>query len=202
MFDSWAATLKPTSASWRARLGAISGNMYGNDEVLFNVGTEFLRACSVPLMVFRGDDDYHPSSASELIRDLCSSVVYVENWKSGSDMEKFVCLIFPIERSLMGETGELFVSKSNLPIGMATTPHTISAYKQCSDKFFVLVFWRLYWSPFPAGFGGAMGALSLPLMLALPPSLALSVLLPVFTVRFLCWLEILPLAPFGELLLP
>jgi len=39
-------------------------------------------------MVFRGDDDYHPSSASELIRDLCSSVVYVENWKSGSDMEK------------------------------------------------------------------------------------------------------------------
>ena len=32
-----------------------------------------------------------------------------------------------------------------------------------------------------AGFGGAMGALSLPLMLlALPPSLALSVLLPVF----------------------
>ena len=89
MFDSWAANLKPTmpqvgEQDWVQ----FRDNMYGNDEVLFNVGTEFLRACSVPLMVFRGDDDYHPSSASELIRDLCSSVVYVENWKSGSDMEK------------------------------------------------------------------------------------------------------------------
>ena len=89
MFDSWAANLKPTMAQvveqdWVQ----FRENMYGNDEVLFTVGTEFLSACSVPLMVFKGDDDYHPSSASELIRDLCSSVVYVENWKSGSDIEK------------------------------------------------------------------------------------------------------------------
>ena len=91
MFDSWAANLKPTMAQVVEQDWAqFRENMYGNDEVLFTVGTEFLSACSVPLMVFKGDDDYHPSSASELIRDLCSSVVYVENWKSGSDIEKAI----------------------------------------------------------------------------------------------------------------
>ena len=89
MFDSWAANLKPTMVQLSEQDWVqFRDNMYGNDEVLFNVDTEFLRACSVPLMVFRGDDDYHPSSASELIRDLCSSVVYVENWKAGADLEK------------------------------------------------------------------------------------------------------------------
>ena len=91
MFDSWAAGLKPTMPDVAEQDWVqFRKNMYGNDEVLFNVGSEFLRACSTPLMVFKGDDDYHPSSASELIRDLCSSVVYIENWKSGSDIDKSI----------------------------------------------------------------------------------------------------------------
>lgn len=91
MFDSWAAGLKPAMPDVAEQDWVqFRKNMYGNDEVLFNVGSEFLRACSTPLMVFKGDDDYHPSSASELIRDLCSSVVYIENWKSGSDIDKSI----------------------------------------------------------------------------------------------------------------
>jgi pimeloyl-ACP methyl ester carboxylesterase len=88
MFDTWAAGLKPAmpdvpEQDW----DTFRTNMYGSDAVLFNVDEAFLKSCTTPLMVFKGDDDYHPASASELIRDICPSVEYVENWKSGADRE-------------------------------------------------------------------------------------------------------------------
>jgi pimeloyl-ACP methyl ester carboxylesterase len=88
MFDAWAAGLKPDMTEVAQQdWGRFRDNMYGREDVLFNVGQEFLRGCTTPLMVFKGDDEYHPISASELVRDLCASVDYVENWKTGSDMD-------------------------------------------------------------------------------------------------------------------
>lgn len=88
MFDIWAANLKPAmpdvpEQDW----DTFRTNMYGSDAVLFNVDEAFLKSCTTPLMVFKGDDDYHPASASELIRDICPSVEYVKNWRSGADRE-------------------------------------------------------------------------------------------------------------------
>ena len=44
---------------------------------------DFVAKCSVPLLVFMGDDVYHPQSSSRLIAEQAPSVVFVPSWKEG-----------------------------------------------------------------------------------------------------------------------
>ena len=84
MFDDWANKIKDihpeaSEENW----SQFRQNMYGGDKVFFNVDAEFVAQCSVPLLVFMGDDVYHPQSSSRLIAQEASNVVFVSNWKEG-----------------------------------------------------------------------------------------------------------------------
>jgi pimeloyl-ACP methyl ester carboxylesterase len=85
MFDNWADTLRSdfpqvSDADWRS----FRSNMYDGDEILFNVGREFLKTCENPLIVLCGRDLYHPESTSREIAALAPNVEFVEEWKEGA----------------------------------------------------------------------------------------------------------------------
>lgn len=79
MFDDWAAGQSASEGD----LAGLRENMYGGDDVLFNVDEEFLRSSQTPLCVLMGDDLYHPQSTSRMIADLAPDVTFVEHWKEG-----------------------------------------------------------------------------------------------------------------------
>ena len=83
MFDDWAGT---QSASDDA-LKSMRENMYGGDNVLFNVDEEFVRACQTPLCVLMGNDLYHPQSTSRMIAEAAPNVRFVESWKEEDSQE-------------------------------------------------------------------------------------------------------------------
>ena len=82
MFDSWADELRldrpevPTD-DWKA----FRATMYGGDDFLFNVGREFVAACTTPMIVLMGTDLYHPESTSREIAELAPNATLVEQWK-------------------------------------------------------------------------------------------------------------------------
>ena len=82
MFDSWAAELTgghPEAgpdewASYRS-------NMYDGMSTLFSVPDSALPTIASPVLVLRGDDLYHPRSASELLASTVPDARLVELWK-------------------------------------------------------------------------------------------------------------------------
>lgn len=81
MFDSWAAELKSIHPLSDAQWQSFRANMFGGDRRLFNVDDAFIRSSETPLLVFQGDDAYHPKTTSQHIRALGRRVSYVERWK-------------------------------------------------------------------------------------------------------------------------
>lgn len=82
MFDSWAREQRvhhpeASEAAW----GAFRERMYGGD-FLFNVDRGFVAACPRPVLIYEGDDLYHPLSTSRAILELAPDVSYVERWKA------------------------------------------------------------------------------------------------------------------------
>lgn len=87
MFDGWAEELKPRMPDVEASAWAgLRENMYGGDNVLFNVDEAFVSQCTTPLLVLMGDDLYHPQSASRMIAATAPNVSFVEAWKEGDAM--------------------------------------------------------------------------------------------------------------------
>lgn len=80
MFDEWAGTLDANAED----LASFRENMYGGDEVLFNVDESFVRSCETPLCVLMGNDLYHPQSTSRMIASLAPDARLVEEWKEGT----------------------------------------------------------------------------------------------------------------------
>ena len=82
MFDSWAAELRVTShqdvpdAAWRS----FRSNMY-DGEFLFNMDRDRASQCSTPVLLFLGNDLYHPASTSRELQELLQNVRSVETWK-------------------------------------------------------------------------------------------------------------------------
>jgi pimeloyl-ACP methyl ester carboxylesterase len=81
MFHAWATDLAPhhpeaSAADW----SAFADNMYGG-EFLLSVTRHEVSECQTPLLVFMGDDQYHPQSTSREIAALAPHATLVEHWK-------------------------------------------------------------------------------------------------------------------------
>ncbi|MDE0223702.1 MAG: alpha/beta hydrolase [Gammaproteobacteria bacterium] len=85
MFQGWADAIadqhpEADEAAWRS----FRSNMYDGD-FDFNVGQDFVRTVSTPLLVLMGDDAYHPQAISRAIAAAAPNAQLVENWKSPED---------------------------------------------------------------------------------------------------------------------
>lgn len=82
MFDGWAKGLmaQPGAAS-EAAFATFRESMYGGDFV-FSVSRDFVRSCTIPMIVLRGDDLYHPAPISDEIVRLNPKIEMVPNWKT------------------------------------------------------------------------------------------------------------------------
>ncbi len=88
MFDSWA---KPLSSA-RPDVGEdvwaqFRSNMYDSDKFLFNVDETFVSSVGTPLLIFEGNDLYHPSDASLRVADLAQNTTLIREWKSGAALD-------------------------------------------------------------------------------------------------------------------
>ncbi len=84
MFDSWSDEVVRQRAISQETLASFRQNMYGG-EFVFSVSPEFVRQCSVPLLVLRGNDVYHPAETSEEIVEIAPRAELIERWKEGAD---------------------------------------------------------------------------------------------------------------------
>lgn len=81
LFDQWQSELAPRhpqvdAAAWRA----FRERMYGGDFV-FSVSREFVRGCATPLLIFAGNDPYHPTPISRELAALAPNATLIEGWK-------------------------------------------------------------------------------------------------------------------------
>ena len=85
MFQGWADAIadqhpEADEAAWRS----FRSNMYDGD-FDFNVGEDFVRTVSTPLLVLMGDDAYHPQAISRAIAAAAPNAQLIEKWKSRED---------------------------------------------------------------------------------------------------------------------
>ena len=81
MFDAWASELAPihpeaAAADW----SAFGDHMFGG-EFLLSVTRAEVAACQTPLLIFMGNDLYHPQSTSRELAALAPRAKLVEQWK-------------------------------------------------------------------------------------------------------------------------
>ena len=90
MFDGWAQDLKKAGRDFaETELDAFKQRMYAGD-FTFSATREDAARCSVPLLVLRGDDQYHPAPISEEIARIAPRAALVEKWKTGDDVSRAV----------------------------------------------------------------------------------------------------------------
>ena len=88
MFDAWASELLPLRPEVsKEALQQFKLNMYGTDEILFNVGENFLQKVVTPLLLMKGNDLYHPSESSEAVNALCQNSTLISDWKAGEELQ-------------------------------------------------------------------------------------------------------------------
>jgi hypothetical protein len=51
-------------------------------EFLYNVDRDFVAACTVPMLVLKGSDPYHPESISRELAALAPNATLIEEWKN------------------------------------------------------------------------------------------------------------------------
>lgn len=81
MFRAWATALAPahpeaSDDDW----AAFADNMYGGEFVL-SVDRRAVAACQTPMLIFMGDDIYHPQSTSRELAALAPNATLIEKWK-------------------------------------------------------------------------------------------------------------------------
>ncbi|HZZ46970.1 MAG TPA: alpha/beta hydrolase [Pseudonocardia sp.] len=87
MFDDWRAEIAPEHPE--ADDGAWAGyraNMYGGPDPLFSVPDSVLPSLATTALVLRGNDQFHPSSASELIASELPDATFVREWKDADHL--------------------------------------------------------------------------------------------------------------------
>lgn len=88
MFDSWAQPLASERPDVPAGVWAqFRSNMYDSDKFLFNVDEAFVESVRTPLLVFEGDDLYHPSVSSLAVAELAKNSTLIRDWKSGTALD-------------------------------------------------------------------------------------------------------------------
>jgi pimeloyl-ACP methyl ester carboxylesterase len=83
MFDGWAKALKKERPDIdEAAFQPFRDRMYGKTDFVFNVTRDFVRTVKTPLLILRGDDDYHPAETSEQIAELAPNAEMIKEWKT------------------------------------------------------------------------------------------------------------------------
>jgi pimeloyl-ACP methyl ester carboxylesterase len=83
MFDGWAESLKKKRPELdAAAFGPFRDRMYGQTDFVFNVSRDFVRKVQTPLLVLRGNDEYHPSETSEEIATIAPHGEIIAEWKT------------------------------------------------------------------------------------------------------------------------
>ncbi|HEY9416586.1 MAG TPA: alpha/beta hydrolase [Pseudonocardia sp.] len=87
MFDGWAQEVRPDHPeadddAWTAYRSA----MYDVTDQLFSVPNSDLPEIDTPMLVLRGDDQYHPRSASELLAAEVPNARMIELWKDADHL--------------------------------------------------------------------------------------------------------------------
>jgi pimeloyl-ACP methyl ester carboxylesterase len=86
MVEGWAQELlRDRSDVTREALDGLESNFYDRDFV-YSVTREQVARCPVPLLVLRGNDEYHPSETSEEIARIAPRAELIPKWKTGDDV--------------------------------------------------------------------------------------------------------------------
>jgi pimeloyl-ACP methyl ester carboxylesterase len=86
MYDMWAEDLlaaKSDKFSPEA-MASLRHNMFDNDLALFCVEDAFVSQCQTPMLVFAGNDLYHPNSSSKHLAALAPNAQLIDDWKEGA----------------------------------------------------------------------------------------------------------------------
>jgi len=82
MFDGWAGdqqAARPDLA--QADLNQFRANLYDH-EAVFSVSYEVIAGLPHPLLILKGDDQYHPATGSNRIEAIATHSRMIEDWKS------------------------------------------------------------------------------------------------------------------------
>ena len=91
LFDEWAFEVGSRGGTISPEVfDAFRANMFGSNNVFFNLNEPFLLNCNTPLLVFMGDDLFHPKSTSELIVQKAPNAQLIESWKEGEARESAI----------------------------------------------------------------------------------------------------------------
>jgi pimeloyl-ACP methyl ester carboxylesterase len=86
MFDDWAEELvKNRSDVTAPALAGLRANLY-DGTFAFSATRDDVSHCPLPLLVLRGDDQYHPAAVSEEIARVAPRAELVPKWKTGDDV--------------------------------------------------------------------------------------------------------------------
>ena len=85
MFDDWASDLAEGPS--QEALEAFRGNMWDGDFML-TADEEDVKRFTNPILLFMGDDLYHPQTTSRKISELAPNVTLVEHWKNQENLER------------------------------------------------------------------------------------------------------------------
>lgn len=88
MYDMWAEDLLAAKSDSYApeAMASLRHNMFDNDLPLFAVEDTFVTQCQTPMLVFAGNDLYHPNSSSKHLAALAPNAELIEDWKEGSSV--------------------------------------------------------------------------------------------------------------------
>jgi len=100
LFDRWAAGLKGNHPeAGEDDWDQFRDHMFGG-EFLFNLSPADVARCPVPILLFRGDDIYHPASTSDALAELAPRVQYVRTWRGQSALIRQTVARFLEEQAL------------------------------------------------------------------------------------------------------
>jgi pimeloyl-ACP methyl ester carboxylesterase len=93
LVEGWAEELlRDRPDVTREALAGLEANLYDHDFV-YSVTREQVARCPVPLLVLRGDDEYHPAATSEEIVSLAPRAELISKWKTGDDLAQAVARV-------------------------------------------------------------------------------------------------------------
>jgi pimeloyl-ACP methyl ester carboxylesterase len=91
MFDGWADALTKKRPELDASgFRSFRDRMYSESDFVFNVSRDFVRGVKIPLLILRGNDDYHPAETSDDIAKLAPNAEIINEWKTPETIGKTV----------------------------------------------------------------------------------------------------------------
>jgi len=87
MVEDWTRELQTARPGVdAAALAGIAPRMFAG-EFVFSVSRDFVRACTTPLLVLPGNDDFHPTATAREIAGLAPSAEYLDlGWREAQSL--------------------------------------------------------------------------------------------------------------------